>query len=529
MTANGSNGVRREDADGTSVTSPAGERSELFTYSAIITVIILILYLSSYYSYILFHSLVELLSIAIAFTLFIITWNVRRFLANDALKLLGIGYAFIAIIDLLHTLAYKGMNVFPGYDANLPTQLWIAARYLQAATLCAAPLCVRRKVGEHLLFGIYLATVALLAALVYSGHFPDCYIEGKGLTAFKVSSEYVITGILVIAFFLFHRIRGSFGTRVYSFIIASIVCTAASEISFTAYLSVYGFANMLGHLLKLAAFYFIYRALLVTGFKEPYDLIFRELKQAYDKLEATNMDLKVEIEERIQVETELMEARNALEARVDERTAALRRANEQLQLELADRKLAEAQLLQSEARLNDAQRIAHLGNWELDLASNLLTWSDEIYRIFEIDPEQFGASYDAFLAAIHPDDRELVNRTYAASVANHIPYDIVHRLLMKDGRIKYVNERCETCYGEDGRPLRSAGTIHDITERELAKDALNRLNERLEQRVAERTAELEAKNSELERLNRLFVDRELRMIELKKRINELEQMVDPQV
>jgi len=137
-----------------------------------------------------------------------------------------------------------------------------------------------------------------------------------------------------------------------------------------------------------------------------------------------------------------------------------------------ERLFVEESLLQSEARLNEAQRISHLGNWELDLVSNALIWSDEIYRIFEIDRERFGASYDAFLAAIHPDDRELVSRSYSESVANHTPYDIVHRLLMKDGRIKYVNERCSTYYDEGGRPLRSVGMVHDITDRKRIEETL---------------------------------------------------------
>ncbi|MFA6971002.1 MAG: PAS domain S-box protein [Gallionella sp.] len=148
-------------------------------------------------------------------------------------------------------------------------------------------------------------------------------------------------------------------------------------------------------------------------------------------------------------------------------------------MDITGRKQAEEQLRRSEHGLTEAQRIAHLGNWELDLASNVLTWSDEIYRIFEIDPEKFGASYEAFLDAIHPADRELVNNAYSNSVANKVPYDIVHRLLMKDGRVKYVNEKCETHYGEDGKPLRSFGTVHDITERKLDEEALQRLNREL--------------------------------------------------
>ncbi|OHC65659.1 MAG: hypothetical protein A2040_18385 [Rhodocyclales bacterium GWA2_65_19] len=163
-----------------------------------------------------------------------------------------------------------------------------------------------------------------------------------------------------------------------------------------------------------------------------------------------------------------------------------------------ERERANDILRNSEASLAEAQRIAHLGNWELDLLSNVLTWSTEIFRIFELDPTKFGASYEAFLGAIHPDDRAMVNQAYTDSVANRTPYDIVHRLLMRDGRIKYVNEKCETRYAPDGKPIRSLGTIHDITERQRAEKAVRALNQELEQRVAARTAQLEAANTELE-------------------------------
>jgi PAS domain S-box-containing protein len=165
----------------------------------------------------------------------------------------------------------------------------------------------------------------------------------------------------------------------------------------------------------------------------------------------------------------------------------------------------EARLRQAEnserqraARLEEAQQLAHIGSWQLDLRNNLLTWSAEIYRMFDIDPPRFGATYEAFLNAIHPDDREAVNRAYTESVAKHTPYAIEHRLRMADGRIKFVHEQGETFYDADGKPIRSAGTVQDITERKQAEAQIRQLNATLEQRVRERTAQLETAVKDLE-------------------------------
>ncbi|MGN7612420.1 PAS domain S-box protein [Magnetococcales bacterium HHB-1] len=145
----------------------------------------------------------------------------------------------------------------------------------------------------------------------------------------------------------------------------------------------------------------------------------------------------------------------------------------------AQKKL-EGFLRESERRLKESQDFAHLGHWELDLVRNKLTWSKEVFRIFEIDPEHFDASYDAFLNTIHPEDREAVNKAYTDSLANKIPYTIVHRLLMPDGRIKYVREQCRSEF-EGSKPLYSIGTVQDITTIKESEERLRQANERLQE------------------------------------------------
>ncbi|HYW84124.1 MAG TPA: PAS domain-containing protein, partial [Spirochaetia bacterium] len=127
---------------------------------------------------------------------------------------------------------------------------------------------------------------------------------------------------------------------------------------------------------------------------------------------------------------------------------------------------------ESEARLREAQRIAHIGNWERDLLTNTLSWSEEIFGIFEIDRGHFAGSYEAFLAAIHPDDRARVSDSYARSLQARQPYEITYRILLPDRRIKHVQEDCITYYSPEGTPLRTVGTIQDITDRRRLEEQL---------------------------------------------------------
>jgi PAS domain S-box-containing protein len=151
------------------------------------------------------------------------------------------------------------------------------------------------------------------------------------------------------------------------------------------------------------------------------------------------------------------------------------------------RQRAEANATDLATRLQAAQRIAHIGNWELNLQDNILYWSEEIFRIFEVDPHQFGASYEAFLGLVHPEDRPLIEAAYGKHLSDRQPYQLVHRLQMPDGRIKYVREQCETTYDAGGTPLFSQGTVQDITEQQEAELCRERAEAAL-RKVVEGTA-----------------------------------------
>ncbi|AKB85212.1 PAS domain-containing sensor histidine kinase [Methanococcoides methylutens] len=132
---------------------------------------------------------------------------------------------------------------------------------------------------------------------------------------------------------------------------------------------------------------------------------------------------------------------------------------------VTERKEMEKALRKSEISLANAQRIAHLGNWDWDIVTNELYWSDEIYRIFGLAPNEFGATYDAFLNSVHPDDRIFVQDAVDKAVYENDPYNIDHRILLPDGSERIVHEQGEVTFNENGQGLRMVGTVQDITER----------------------------------------------------------------
>ena len=137
-------------------------------------------------------------------------------------------------------------------------------------------------------------------------------------------------------------------------------------------------------------------------------------------------------------------------------------------------KFAKDMLTKSEARLSNAQRIAHLGSWDWDIARNELRWSDEIYRIFGLSLQEFGATYEAFLNSVHPDDREFVRESVNQALYEKKPYSIDHRIVLPDGSERIVHEQAEVVFDESGKPVLMSGTVQDITERKQAEKELRR-------------------------------------------------------
>ena len=242
------------------------------------------LHATTFYNYLVFHTIVEVFAIVVACGIFMLAWNSREMSENNYLLFLGITYLFIGAIDLMHTLAYEGMGIFPGRGTNLPTQLWVGARYMESLALLLAPLLAHRRLRAGLVFSAFgLVTALLLASILAWRIFPVCF-DADGLTPFKKASEYLISALLIAAVVLLLRRRARFDRDVVTMLVGSILLTIASEMSFTLYHGPYDIANEVGHLLKLASFYLIYRAVIRTGIRKPFSMLLRDVKESNDRL-----------------------------------------------------------------------------------------------------------------------------------------------------------------------------------------------------------------------------------------------------
>lgn len=281
-----------------------GSQAKYGLYVVMTAFVFVGLYVISSYNYLLFHSIVEIFSLIVIFGIFEIAWNSRHIMNNNFFLFIAVAFLFVGCLDLFHTLTYAGLGVFPEHGPNLPTQLWIAMRYLLSFSFLISLFFTKRKFPLPLMGGIYgVITSLILISVFYWENFPQAFVEGVGLTAFKINSEYLISFIFLCTIGLMIRKRNEFSDNTFKLLVFSISLAIASEMAFTLYIDVYGIANVAAHLINFASFYVIYRALIENGLKKPYHLLFHNLKQKEELLSKRS-------EELIKVNDHLLEENN---------------------------------------------------------------------------------------------------------------------------------------------------------------------------------------------------------------------------
>lgn len=392
--------------------------------------LLLWLYAADVAYYPVIHSFAEAFSVAVVWAIFAIFWNARRFAGTGYFTFVGIAYLFVGVVDLLHMLAYPGMGAMPAASTNLAAQLWIAARYLQAGSLMVAPWFLGRRLSARVTgAGYFLLTSLLLASILLWQNFPDCFIEGRGLTPFKRFSEYAICAMLLASLLFLWQRRRSLDRTVFGWLAASIAATIASELSFTDYATVFGFSNLMGHMLKMAAFYLLYKAFVEVGVARPFDLLFRDLKKNEEALRESQ------------------------------------------------------QRLEQIAVIVESSQDAIIGK---TLDGTITSWNSGAEAIYGYRAEE---AVGRPISMIIPPDRRGELEEIFKELRNGLRVGRLEtKRVRKDGREIDVSLTISPIRDAEGRVVAASAIGHDISEQNRIRQQLQALNETLEQQVAERTA-----------------------------------------
>ena len=239
-------------------TSPSTARSDFrfADFSAPLLISLALIWLSRY-SFLWFHTLAELFCVVVGATLYLIARYSHVFNRNSFLLFLAQGFFWAGGIDAVHAMAYSGMGLIPGNDPNPATQLWLCARTLEAATLLLAPRYMDNRTIAPWTFGLFGAIALAAIALVFFGGLPDAFIADRGLTLFKIGSEYLIIAMLSLAGWRIWQRRALVDPALYRILVCVIALTIISEFAFTLYVSVFGLSNLLGHIAKFWAFWLL--------------------------------------------------------------------------------------------------------------------------------------------------------------------------------------------------------------------------------------------------------------------------------
>lgn len=256
-------------------TLPLNQFSNLLDYRIWVIPVLLsiILIFSSFSSYLLFHTLAELFAITVGVMMFVVAFYTYPYARDSFMMYLAIGFFWVAGLDTVHALIYKGMGIYSIDSANHSTQFWIASRFFEAIILLVAPLFLKRHFQVILTYGLFGLIAFLFYILIMDGDFPDTFIEGKGLTPFKIYSEYVICAVLTLALINLHYHREKLKAGIYPFLFVAIVLTIISELAFTLYTDVYGITNLVGHIFKLFSFWLIFYSIIHLCLMQPYEAL----------------------------------------------------------------------------------------------------------------------------------------------------------------------------------------------------------------------------------------------------------------
>jgi len=247
------------------------------------------LYSLSLKNFAFYHSLLQTFFIVISFTIFSIGWNTRKFTRHNALLVLAVSYVVIGSFGILYFTSTPAMNIFPDISYNTSSQLWLAGRYLEAIAFIASAAVLHRQnvlIPPWPLLGLVTAFGLLTLLTIWPYNiFPNCYIEGHGITPFMIVSNLIIAMLFGLSILLFWRQRDSLGLSVLKRLTAALVFSILAEMVAALYPEAGGLSNFISHFFKFISVVLLYRALIFSTLRFPYATLFHNLHQAKKRLD----------------------------------------------------------------------------------------------------------------------------------------------------------------------------------------------------------------------------------------------------
>jgi len=359
--------------------------------------------------YILWHDILELISIVISMLVFAVGWNSRDKTLTVNVVLLASVFFSIGLLDFFHTFSYVGMpDFFSPNDSQKHLNYWLAARLLAAVVILIVVINKWQPIANKKTPLIVFCSMVLLmllfnwAVINHQNWFPESFVPGKGLTQFKKAMEYTVIGFnLATALLLLTKMSRPQSYKVV-LLFGAVSIMAMSEFYFTIYTTMLGTYNILGHLYKVIAYLFIYRAIVVEVIEEPYKLL----------------------------------------------------------------KISNDDLTAKKTQLSEAQSLAKIGSWQVIFgaspAEDRWTISDQLRQIWGRADDAEIRTQTGF-ASIPPEDREKTQRLWDAAKKGQGPNQWDHRVLV-NGAVKWVHVVVKFVFDEHGNALEASGTNQDITE-----------------------------------------------------------------
>lgn len=234
---------------------------------------IICLVILHYTNFLVFHTLVEFVSVFIGLMVLTLASTTNVFVNNQFIIFIAIATGWTSILDLGHVFVYKGLDILPLSGGNASTQFWISARILQAVSFLIAPYFLKNKLNLRAINTIFaLLTIGIVVGVCFQ-YFPTTFLETSGTTPSKMIGEFAIIVLLITSIILMFHFKKQIIPSSFYYLNASIVCMIITGLFLSNYSDLYGFENVAGHTVKIFSYWFIYRALVVSTINYPFHLL----------------------------------------------------------------------------------------------------------------------------------------------------------------------------------------------------------------------------------------------------------------